>query len=61
MAEKKEKTDKLKDFRCKKCNSGTTYVKQGDEDFKIRVCRRCGYEEKLDVDKIQKDGKKDKS
>lgn len=53
MAEKKEKSDKLAEFRCKKCGSGTTYVKQGSEDFKIRVCRRCGHEEKL---QIQKDG-----
>jgi DNA-directed RNA polymerase subunit M/transcription elongation factor TFIIS len=50
-----ERVDKLAEFRCKKCGSGTTYVKQGsDETHKIRVCRRCGYEENLDVQEIQK-------
>lgn len=51
----KEKED-LSEFRCKKCGGGNTYVKraEGSEDHKIRVCRRCGYEEKLSVEKIQK-------
>lgn len=50
MAEEK-KEDRLAEFRCKKCKSGTTYVKQGSDDFKIRVCRRCGHEEKIAVPK----------
>lgn len=54
----KEKVDKLALFRCKKCGSGTTYVKQGSENYDIRVCRRCGYKEQIP---IQKDGKKNKS
>lgn len=54
---KEKKEDKLEAFRCKKCNSATTYVKQGSEDFKIRVCRRCGHEEKLSIDKMQKEKK----
>lgn len=45
MTEKK--VDRLAPFRCKKCGSGTTYVKQGSDDHKIRVCRRCGNEEKI--------------
>lgn len=53
MGEKKQKPDKLVAFRCKKCNSATTYVKQGSEDFKIRVCRRCGHEEKILVQKAK--------
>lgn len=55
MAEKKED---LSEFRCKKCGGGNTYVKkmEGSEDYKVRVCRRCGFEEKLSIDKIQ--GKK---
>lgn len=54
---KEKKPDKLADFRCKKCGSGTTYVKQGSDDFKVRVCRRCGFEERIATDKIQKDKK----
>lgn len=46
--------DKLAPFRCKKCGSGTTYVKQGAKDYKVRVCRRCGHEEKITVSKVVK-------
>lgn len=51
--------EELSEFRCKKCQGGNTYVKkmEGSEDYKIRVCRRCGYEEKLSIDKIQKEKK----
>lgn len=55
--DKKEKVDKLAEYRCKKCGAGNAYVKQGTEEYKIRVCRRCGYEEKLSIDKIQKEKK----
>lgn len=54
MSEKKKEEDKLAGFRCKRCNSGTTYVKQGTEEYKVRVCRRCGHEEKISIEKIQK-------
>ena len=52
----KENKEDLAEFRCKKCGGGNTYVKrmEGSEDYKLRVCRRCGFEEKLSIEKIQK-------
>lgn len=51
MANKKED---LSEFRCKKCGGGNTYVKRDeDENYKLRVCRRCGYEERLLIENIQ--------
>lgn len=45
----KKKVDLLKEFRCKKCKSINCYVKKGTDDFKIRCCRRCGYEESIPI------------
>lgn len=55
MADKKEKQDPIAEFRCKKCGFSNTYVRKGDnEEYKVRVCRRCGFEEKIPIENIQK-------
>lgn len=36
--------DNIDEFRCKKCKSSMTYIRQKD---KKRKCRRCGHEETL--------------
>lgn len=48
-----EKIDKIAEFRCKKCGSGNTFVKEGDETYKIRVCRRCGFEGKIPIESLK--------
>lgn len=38
--------------KCKKCGSGENYIRFKDS---VRICRKCGYVQKISLDKLIKE------